>query len=366
MGTRRNNWHVLALIATAISAAYALIIPDPIGKDTLIELLPEIQINAEAEPAQSWRSLGKGSLAFAGDRFVGYYSSSQEKIVAFGRREEYPVIEDGFAIAREGKGYRYLGFGDQVSIPLGEGGVPLSLGGVPFVIRDDQMAVAKLGGEGGVAWRYEFGRIVTGASVASSLSAWGTLSGEAILLDGKGLPRYVINPSAFGLYAKYPCVYGIALSPDGSTLALLHGLEPQRLTIFQERGSGWAMASTTEIENESPYPRAAVFSGNGLYGLFDSGDGLLHYDARENQFIRIILGGQPAFAPLAVVPVGLEGFGLLGDFSGTSKFGLVKKGVLRAFFPMKGAPGWIKSRGEQVDIADDSAIRRFYIHGGDE
>ncbi|TXT42158.1 MAG: hypothetical protein FD137_2219 [Spirochaetes bacterium] len=366
MDNRRGKWHLVAFIACAISVIYTFLIPDPIGKDTLIQPLPEIKILGEPEASLPSNIGDHDSRAFMGKNFIGYYSAKGD-LIALMRRDSGAILGDDFAIFRTGKAkvYSYFDLKTKANRIIGEEGFPLTIDGNPFVMRNDQMGISKLGNEGAVLWRYEFGRIITGASAVAERAAFGTLSGEAIVLDKDGLPLFIIEPSVLGLSAKYPCVYGIALSPDGSMLAMLHGLEPQRLSIFKERGSGWGVLASILIEKESPYPRESAFSMDGSQGFFDSGDGYFHFDAEEKEFRHLPLKLETSSDRRSLIsPLGEDGFTLLYDAGGSTNFGLIINGVLRASFNVAAGASLINVRGTEVDVIGDAAIQRFFVDLG--
>jgi hypothetical protein len=345
---------------------YIFLIPDTIGKDTLVKLLPEIKILGEAEANLPPGLADQEIRAFTGKAHIGYYSA-KGNLTALLLRDLGSLVEDEFAILRTGntKEFSFIDLKNKKSRVIGEEGLPLAFTGNPFMMRNDQMGVSKLGKDGAVLWRYEFGKIVTGASIAHERSAFGTLSGEAIVLDGKGLPLYIIDPSAFGLSAKYSCIYGISLSPDGSMLAMLHDLEPQRLTIFNERGSGWGILASTVIKKESPYPRESMFSNDGSQGLFDSGEGLIHFDAEEKEFRHIPLEFENVVPGKSMIsPLGDDGFAFLANFKHANNFGLVINGVLRASFPVGTEAATLNVREGEVDIIGEAEIMRLFVDSG--
>ena len=206
--------------------------------------------------------------------------------------------------------------------------------GRSFSIRPDQQGVAEVDRSGRSLWSREFGSPITAASVSSSISAWGLLDGSIQVLDGEGRRLWELKPSAEGLDSAYPCIYSLAISAGGESIAALYGLSPQYFLVFERAGGSYSLSYGRKLEKQVRNAQASSFSMDGSCVIGRTGDGLAFYDVRRGKGELVHAERFSGEAELRIEPFGDCGFAVLLAKGGERFAGLVRYGTLAAMFPV--------------------------------
>lgn len=242
---------------------------------------------------------------------------------------------------------------------LQKAGSPFMALGRSFVLRPDQQGVAEIEGAGRLVWAREFGTLVTTNSITATVSAWGLLDGSIQILDKEGNLLHDLSPAAKGIVSKYPCIYAVAISEDGESVAALYGMNPQFFLVFTKKGKIYDLAYKDELEQQVRSAQAASFSLDGSCVIARTADGLALYDTvrKRGQIIhpRHFAGD----LELRIAAVGTDSFAILMA-KGTERFaGLVRRGAIEAFFTVEGNSSRLLVDGDIIEIWDMRFIHRY-------
>lgn len=166
----------------------------------------------------------------------------------------------------------------------------LKAGERKFSIRSDQMAASEINEMESVLWTREFPALITSASVGKELSVWGLMDGRLLILDGNGA-LVSDNPDIQALNLTNQldaCIYGVGISPDGSSLIVLFGRNPQYLIAFKREWSGYKVITTLKMKEAVLTSSQITFSSDGYSALARTGEGLLFFDARKTRFSQVM------------------------------------------------------------------------------
>jgi hypothetical protein len=205
--------------------------------------------------------------------------------------------------------------------------------GRSFRIRPDQQGISERDEKDlGFKWEREFGSIVTAAAVSQNLSAWGLLDGRVFLLDRDGSIVRVIDPKLEGVDSSYPCIYALALSDQGEALAVLFGILPQQVLVYERSSGFYSLSYSKPLMKDLRSTQSATFSRDGKSLLIKTADGLVYYDrdARKGALLHPeLFAGEEE---LLIKDLELDGFAILKDSDGGRYAGILRHGALEAYF----------------------------------
>jgi len=168
-------------------------------------------------------------------------------------------------------------------------GYPFFLDGRTFLIGSEQNSVSEINLAGDVAWTYEFASPLTCADSASGLLIAGTLDGMLAVLDRQGRQVFSFEPGG----SRYSVILGCALSRDGLRLALVSGIDDQRILLLERFGTGeYKVVYHEFLGNGFPRPVYVSFIENDRWIVFEREGGLGFYEIGSRQSEKVELGGE--------------------------------------------------------------------------
>lgn len=248
-----------------------------------------------------------------------------------------------------------------VSVPLE--GIPYVSEKRIFLIRNDQMAAVELNRDGTLRWSREFGSMLTTVSTAERVSLWGFLDGSIEVVGGDGALLSRLDADSFTVRSKYRGVYGSAISRDGSTIALLYGLTPQYLLVYEKRGERYVLVHSRRLNAEKRDTQPLLFADDGNSLLAGSGDGLIYYN-RQRGKSAVVTAGRELFSKsdiaCKIVRAGRGQFAVVAAAGGQSVLMVVRGGLCSAMIlaPEASDLGWSDG---VLALATKSGISRFAI-----
>jgi hypothetical protein len=123
---------------------------------------------------------------------------------------------------------------------------------------------------------------MTCLSVQGDLLLVGLLNGSLDLLNRQGSPVFEYAPAG----SRIPVVVGCAVSPDGSRIASVTGIDPQVLTVLRRQGTQFSAVETAGLPDAlrrevrlgfSPDARLLFVEGQGRAGLLARATGALRW-----------------------------------------------------------------------------------------
>ncbi len=230
-----------------------------------------------------------------------------------------------------------------------------------FLAREDLQGVSEIDRSGKQLWTSEFPSLVTAIDISAKLSAWGLLDGSIHLINGDGKVNSVIKPASTGVASRFACIYGLALSPDGTKLAALFGLEPQHFVVFDRKGDGYSLLYDMKLIRPVRSGQPFTFSSDGksIAGL--TGDGLIFYDVKRGRAATLqnsVLSGD---SEAELIPVGGEGFAFLAASGNERYAGLLRQGRVEALFPVEAGSTGIAVDGQNLTIQGQEKLSRYKV-----
>ena len=118
------------------------------------------------------------------------------------------------------------------SIP--EPGYPVLSAGRTLIFSPDGRSLSEWTVEDGRLWRRQFPSLITDVSVARGAAGVGLLDGSIGLVIEEGGRVLRFEPRG----SRIEVTYGVAVNGDGSLMAAVSGLDPQRLTVLETSSDG--------------------------------------------------------------------------------------------------------------------------------
>jgi len=119
----------------------------------------------------------------------------------------------------------------RIQFSIDRRGYPVILRNRIFVISEEGNGISEWDREGNMLWEHWYVSLITSIDVNKENLLLGFLNGSIELIDGEGKSIYQYVPE----HSRIKAVYGCALSEDSTVLALVSGIDPQRLTILENK-----------------------------------------------------------------------------------------------------------------------------------
>jgi len=379
MKVNRGKRHLkAAALIIVVAAAYIILSTRPVAAPSELEPLDTLAYPpAGAETVDSRNTpahdvVGPGTRhSFVGPSKYGYYDNSG--VFSYVADRQTAVANGGFALddcfllqSDSSNGCIWLSDfeeGRTVRVPLE--GVPYVSERRIFLIRKDQMAVAELNRDGTLRWSREFGSVLTSVSTAERVSLWGFLDGAIEVVGEDGALTFRLDAESVTARPGYRGVYGSAISRDGSMIALLYGLAPQYLLVYEKRGEQYLPVHSRRLNADKRNTQPLMFADDGSALLVASGDGLIYYN-RQRRKSAVVAAGRDLFSKsdvaCKIVRMDRGQFAVVTAAGGQSVLMVVAGGLCSAMIPAPDASdvGW---RDGVLSLATISGISRFIIKG---
>lgn len=240
-------------------------------------------------------------------------------------------------------------------------GEPWEKNGRRFLARGDLQGASEIDRLGGRLWTAEFPSPATSVDVTDKLSAWGLLDGSIHVLAGDGAADSVAKPASMGVSSRFACVYGLALSPDGTRLAALYGLEPQHFVILERSGKECRLLHDMKLLRpvRSAQPFAFAADGKSAVGL--TGDGVVFYDTIRGRASALRNPMLQADDEMMIAAAGSDGFAFLTAGARGRVAGLLRQGRIEAIFPVAPDSEDLIVDGLNLDIRGKSMVSRYKV-----
>ena len=310
--SNKRNTRLSAVMAILISAlGYILLSTRPVRAPLLLRPLGLFPFPANGvlngfsdEVPQDGRSGYKvtqsggeaGDHAFVGQNTYGYYDDLG-RFLYIGHRADQ-VVSGGFALDdhfllqsdRKNGAVWLSNIDDQFSVFVRVNGIPYISENRIFLLRNDQMGVAEMNPTGNLRWSREFNSVLTSIAVAKNLALFGFLDGSVQLDDTNGRTVFTLPSHAVDVQSKYSGVYGSAISLQGERFALLYGLQPQYLLVFEKKADGYRLVHKRKLAQGKKDSQFMLFDETGTSLLAVTAEGLLCFDAKRNQSVVLRQG----------------------------------------------------------------------------
>ncbi|HWR10515.1 MAG TPA: hypothetical protein VN445_01715 [Rectinemataceae bacterium] len=233
--------------------------------------------------------------------------------------------------------------------------------GRAFVVRSDQQGIMETDKAGRPLWTHEFGTVLTTTSSSASLSAWGLLNGSVQVLDEEGQLLDEIKPVEDAITSTYPCVYSVAISENGKSVAALYGLDPQYFLVYAKSDRGYGLVFEKKLERQVLRGQQSAFSRDGNSVICHTADGLALYDVKQKKGVIIRADYFADGTELLMEPIGPDSFALLAARGNESFAGLMRNGSIEAMFPIDEGSSSLIVSGDVMTIEGRNVTQRYKV-----
>lgn len=266
---------------------YLLLFPRPGGKEIFLHPVWVKEVSpaaAHLTPGQgpTWyfrsaASFGyadlEGNLYYVGQRLHNL-SLSETGFINYGTVPDHVV----FMNTRGQFQYSIKSHGYPLLEPAGE---------VLYTINTDRSGLNRIDSDGEILWSMSFASPLTTISLAGQLCFLGLMDGRALLVDSEG--RLIHQHTTEG--ARLPIILGTAVSEDRNQLAIISGIDPQKLTILQQQEEGYAEGLMLELTSDFRREVQLGFAADPRFLLFEIRDGLGVLDTRKGKMSEFLIPG---------------------------------------------------------------------------
>jgi hypothetical protein len=162
---------------------------------------------------------------------------------------------------------------EQYMYTITGGGLPFFRGGKLWLLENDATGIAAIGETGDRRFSLQFGTVITSLDAGGGITAAGLLDGTLHVFDTEGTLLWKQGSDD----GENGVVYGVAVSPDGTRIAVVRGLDPQRVVLY----------SVAEGEMVKEYEgRFEQALRREVYTAFSAGGELLFAETSEGAWFR--------------------------------------------------------------------------------
>ncbi len=174
-------------------------------------------------------------------------------------------------------------------------GYPTYLGDRLFVISSDQAALVAFDADGKRLWQVKTGSIITAAAAGARTAVVGLLDGEIEAIDEQGRVLFRDRPAG----SSVSVIFGIAVSSSEDHIAVISGLDPQILTIYERSGGQYVATQTRRLATDFRRPVLVRPLGGPVRGplrradgfVFEGADGVAVYSPQSRRLATVALAG---------------------------------------------------------------------------
>jgi hypothetical protein len=286
---RRKRSRRQVVLAFVLGLLYIVLFPVLSGhegcfKPAWVRAVPGVQL-----PEQS---SGEGASWFKAGRWFGYarpdgglnYAAETLYGVALSERGfiNYPKVAENFVFQDPQGRFQFAvhTFGYPV---LDEGGERL------YSVSTNLNQLSRLERDGEQLWSEEFFAPISSLSLHQEECVVGLLDGTLKSIDRQGKILQELAPQA----SRIPVILASAISPDGRRLAVVSGIDPQRLTLFARRGGPFSVEQAVELGSDFRRAVFLRFTADGRFLAIEAEGGLSLLDlGRRRSSSEVALPGR--------------------------------------------------------------------------
>ncbi len=266
---------------------YCLLFPRPGGRETFLRPVWTRPLSSPTltapRPDQSLYSFRTGNLFGYADlagniTYLGSalhnVSLSEAGFINYGRVPDHVVFMDT---------------GGEFQYSIKSYGYPLldPSGRLLYSVNTDLSGLKRIDPEGEVLWA------VACSSPLTSFATWkdectvGLMEGKLLYIGSDGKILYEYEPRGSRIHV----VLGTAISGDGQKLAILSGIDPQRLDVIERRGRVFSPLYTLDLPSDFRREVTLRFGPEDRFLFFEVEDGLGVLDVRKAQTATVQIPG---------------------------------------------------------------------------
>jgi hypothetical protein len=289
---KRRNWLGFGSIAFI---AYIFTASTPIGSEIVLKPV-WLRRPTVGEPIE--KKARDGLIPYRSSSAVGYFDADGE-FSFIKRRGERTFISNRYWADFGGVPEKLDLFGSdgELRFSVAASGYPFFADGAAadgaaagsiFIVGTEQNSVAALDDSGKEVWRRDFPAPITCGDAAAGLALFGMLDGSIELLDAAGNRVFAFEPGG----SRLPVIVAAKLSPDGRTIALISGLDPQRFVLLSRSGQTYKVGHHEYLDRGFRRPVQLAFAAGDRYVVFERENGLAVHDAEARKTALLDIGGR--------------------------------------------------------------------------
>ena len=212
----------------------------------------------------------QGRLLYLGEAIYDV-ALSKTGFINFGKISENIVFKDimgNFRYSIKGYGYPVL---DREGERL-------------FTINTDLCGIKELSREGEILWSNEFTSPVTSISLSGVTLLVGLLTGTTRLINQRG----EIEDERIFSESRIPVILGTAINETGEQIAVISGIDPQKLSVLQKKERALDPVFTVDLDSDFRREIMAQYSEDGKFLFFEGSGGLGVLDVRGKRKMALV------------------------------------------------------------------------------
>jgi hypothetical protein len=258
------------------------------------------RVPEQVKPVREWsQSLSSSAVASASER---------EERIPFFTHEQYGYVSpegelllrgevlDGVAVDRSG----YINYSrfDEALVkrgPRGEHLYTIQGGGIPFfrkgrlwLLAGDATGITAVAASGERLYHLDFGTVITSLDSGTDVTAVGLLDGTVQLFDASGRLMWKLGEGE----AVRGTVYGVAVSPEDARVAYVHGLRPQRISLYSISPNGPVKEFERDFSGSRRSELLTAFGQDGRLLMSERDGGVWLRNLRSGVQRRVSLPGE--------------------------------------------------------------------------
>ncbi|SRR6056297_260425 len=244
------------------------------------------------------------------------------------------------------KGYLY---------PLMLKGYPIGRNGRYYILNSDSTGVSAVSSKGEHVFSKEFSSMISSIDSNESFVGIGLLSGGVEVFTDDGSYYGEIKPET----SRIDIIYGTALSSRTDNIALVHGIDPQFLSIYQMEESSFQLIHQIEISRPKRSHTLLNFSPDGRFLLCETGSDLMVVSIEDFERFSLPIEGRvtdfECVSELESIYVMVE------EEEETVLYMYSEKGRLYSEERFSGGPQWLRYVDEAIYLGVGSRLEKISV-----
>ncbi|MEW5815511.1 MAG: hypothetical protein AB1798_08985 [Spirochaetota bacterium] len=266
---------------------YFLVFTPPTSKELIF--LP-VWAKDLSDPSNSSREIKELEIfPFYSEDLFGYISVDGE--VQYAEKILYGVALAQSVFANYSRVSENIVFKDsdgRIVMNLETSGYPILKNGRIFVISTDRKRIAEWDDQENLLWKREYTSHITSLHINPNTVLMGFLNGDVELIDKSGKVVLKQTPER----SRVQVIYGCAASRDDRMIAIISGIDPQRIQLIQKKDDLYKSIFTQILENEFRRNVYLEFSDNDRIVFFEGNNSLRYLDTKMKTLGSIMLKGK--------------------------------------------------------------------------
>jgi hypothetical protein len=275
---RKRRSRRYLILAFALGLLYLFLFPQPSGREAFFKpvwsrvIPPAADRAPDAGGPEARLSWFKAGRHFGFVRLDGQVLHAAQILHGVALCEQgfinYPRVADNFVFQDPLGRFQYAapGHGYPVLDPGGD---------LLYSVSTDLAELRRLDRDGAVLWSAGFYSPITALALSGGECAVGLLDGSLKLLDAGGRIAQDFLPDS----SRIAVILGAALAPG--RLAVLSGIDPQRLTLLEKRGGQYSPLQTLVTGSDLRREAFLGFLAGGRFLACETDTGLALWDLRR-------------------------------------------------------------------------------------